>query len=643
MLYSIQTTSALHISGERIMHLKTLLTSLFYTLTLLWLLIGCSSKEIETKTIHVQSMQEVRYTTSIEAELYHWKQLSGIKVTLLDADTSTLHFIAPKVEKEEKLLFILEAQTAFNTQREKIEVIVVPKRSEENNDTDITIGGSEDNTSKGKGDDNTTTDTDDTQSDDEIPISLTLSAERYLVERKGTYREHKKRFVYGPKSVKLFLKACFKDGHCDMVTGEAKFDNSNRHGARISRSSEKIVLYHEGNYTIKAHYKGVESNSVTIRMQDIRKSGKLLYANVLLREKKATPRRGSEVVFYLLKKPTDKVILPLRLDANASVRFKETNSLEYNLTFTANEISWYDPNFVTIVDLKHDSNDTTTYTLHTGNLISSDPAYNGVDPEDVTIHPTEAFTIFPPTLKERKGAIRGVRIAMRIVATQLDLEFTLAEKPKGMHFERCHMHTEMNLAGYEGKSCRLLVWDIPMDIEENRRYKVTIEATNPDKHKERTTFYIKVPKTFPIQTKLVNNELIVTDKRSPLYGMKLKGHNKEDVSKVRLRGVRYEDVWKAKGKGVHTVFVIYNKPPKLDIDLPGDLKNGLYRFAGSWSLFSSGEAWKSIAPSYLIDAKDAWDEKTGRYVIPKNAKKILQRNEYDNGGNRIYLLYGEKK
>ena len=480
---------------------------------------------------------------------------------------------------------------------------------------------------------------------DEIPVSLKLGAERYDVVRNGHYRNKKEGFVYSPESINLFLRACFKDGHCDDVLGDAKFKirGDIRRGVHINRKAQKLIAYKEGNYTITARYKGVVSNTITVRIENLRKDHTPLYAQVLSRDKRDTPGRGSKVAFFLSQAPKADLIVPLRLDADAKVRFQANKGLEYNLTVSPTTSSWFAPHFVYIEDPKRDTNDTTPYILHTGAIVSQDSAYNGYDPEDITITPTERFTIFAPSTRQRKGAIRGVRIAMQIVATQIGLNFTLKEAPEGMRLARCHPHVEDALEAYEGKSCRTLVWDVPMDIEENRRYKVTIEATNPDKHKEQTVFYVKVPKTTPIKTELRHNELIVTDKRSPLYGMKLKGHNGEDVSKVRLRSVRYEDVWKAKGKGTHTVFIIYNKPPKLDIDLPGDLKNGLYRFAGSWSLRMSGEAWKSIAPSYLIDAKDAWDEKTGRYIIPKNAKKIPQRNEYDDGGNKIYLLYGEKR
>ena len=196
----------------------------------------------------------------------------------------------------------------------------------------------------------------------------------------------------------------------------------------------------------------------------------------------------------------------------------------------------------------------------------------------------------------------------------------------------------------KGKSSGVVVkWDVPMDAQEGKIYNITVKGIDKKGDTAKTTFSIKVPKTKPIQTTLKNNELIVTDKSSPLFGMKMKGHSGEDVSNVRLRSVEYGDVWKARGKGKHTVFVIYNKPPKLNIDLPDDLKNGLSKFMGSESVFFSSDFWESIAPTFLIDANDAWDSKTGRYIIKKNIKRISQRNEYDDGGNKVYLLRGERK
>ena len=114
---------------------------------------------------------------------------------------------------------------------------------------------------------------------------------------------------------------------------------------------------------------------------------------------------------------------------------------------------------------------------------------------------------------------------------------------------------------------------------------------------------IKVPKTKPIQTKLVNNELIVTDKSSPLYGMKMKGHNGEDISEMRLRSVGYRDVWRKRVKKKspedvleRTVFILDNMSKKLDVKMPDLFESKekwisvdaeLYKYQGGLSLYSN--------------------------------------------------------
>ena len=107
---------------------------------------------------------------------------------------------------------------------------------------------------------------------------------------------------------------------------------------------------------------------------------------------------------------------------------------------------------------------------------------------------------------------------------------------------------------------------------------------------------------------------------------------------MRLRSVEYGDVWKARGKGKHTVFVIYNKPPKLDIDLPGDLKNGLSKFMGSESVFFSSDVWKTLSPECV--ATEQWDGKS-KFDEWLESHCKMQRNSdmYDNGGNIIYMLH----
>ena len=81
------------------------------TLLLILLFTACSSDSnslIENKNINAIS-QETVTIKAINAEAYSWKQVSGAEVILINANTSTLSFIAPDVQLEETLVFELEA------------------------------------------------------------------------------------------------------------------------------------------------------------------------------------------------------------------------------------------------------------------------------------------------------------------------------------------------------------------------------------------------------------------------------------------------------------------------------------------------------------------------------------------------------
>lgn len=127
-------------------------------------------------------------------------------------------------------------------------------------------------------------------------------------------------------------------------------------------------------------------------------------------------------------------------------------------------------------------------------------------------------------------------------------------------------------------SAAIVQWDIPIDAIEGKTYKITMRAINPDGYIATLTFPIKIPRTKLIKTKVVNNELIVTDKNSTLYGMKMKRHKGEDISKLKIRTVHYRDVWKknvkyraANDRVEKLVFIIDNMPNKLNIKTPKSL------------------------------------------------------------------------
>jgi len=217
--------------------------------------------------------------------------------------------------------------------------------------------------------------------------------------------------------------------------------------------------------------------------------------------------------------------------------------------------------------------------------------------------------------------------------------FKLIDPPKGMHLKRPPLHT-INEFNDLSRSATKIVWDVPMDMEE-KTYNITVEAIDTEGKKGRFTFPIKVPKTKPIQTILVNNELTVTDKNSPLYGMKMKGHSGEDVSNVKLRSVEYGDVWKKRVKKKspedvieRIVFVIDNMPEALDVKAP--------------NLFDTNKKWiatgAKIYKYYPNIIGDVWNDNRrvysgavkydgiSSYVIPYNTVGDT------NIGSKVYMF-----
>lgn len=203
--------------------------------------------------------------------------------------------------------------------------------------------------------------------------------------------------------------------------------------------------------------------------------------------------------------------------------------------------------------------------------------FNGFDnkTENIMLSPLIKIKLIAPSISETKGAVRGVPIRFNVRSKQLELTYTLIDPPRGMRIEkrmlqkgRCWNPEPMHIDGVD------VLWDVPMDMEE-KTYTITMKARNSIGEEAKISFPIKVPKSISIQTKIVNNELIVTDKNSFLNGMKMKGHNKEDINNLKLRSIIYEDVWRYnaivldKNKKVeHLVFVVDNMPEKMDIKFP---------------------------------------------------------------------------
>jgi hypothetical protein len=512
-----------------------------------------------------------------------------------------------------------------------------------NDSNNSTTGNSDNNTTNGN-DANTTTPS------TPVLAKLTLTAPQTHFLRK------KDRFYndYIPIKIPLRVVATYQNGYTEEITDKVAWNIikgklvkeidfiKNKHLTNMIKEEFHTLYATKGSYEIAARYKGVQSNILHIEVEDDKK---------ILQYETEYYKDTITIEFLLDKKPTSKVTLPLTLSQEDNASFVAKYGLlahTYNVVFEPYMWSEGSLLYPPYVKIKLDDADKEgNITIRTGKLQSSDASYNNIKPNNITIPRLQEPRLDPPPVEQRRGAVRGVQIAFEL--TQGDREhqtISLVNPPTGMKIKKWIHSNGVPPYGV------IVQWDVPMDAIEGKVYHITAKATDSKGREKTITFPIKVPKTTPIQTIIKNNELIVTDPNSPLKGMKLKVHEgaKGDISKVRLRSVAYEDVWRHYDKRLdasksveHVVFVIYNKPPKLDIDLPNKLKNNLYRFAGSDSVIIGSYFWKSIAPSYLIDAKDAWDSATGRYIIKKNIKGILQHNEHDDGGNKIYLLLKEAK
>jgi len=310
--------------------------------------------------------------------------------------------------------------------------------------------------------------------------------------------------------------ASYADGKTEEVTDKARWRG--RHG-RVYINAGKIIFHEESNLTLVATYEGVESNPLNFTVQNAEHTGAYLYTKIHNTISKIFPKRGAGVEIWLLKEPKEDVYLTVRLHSSDHVVFANSDTLTQTLRFEAGE-HWKSPQSVTIVD--KDDNNTQPYTLYTDAFESNDTIYDGIDPKDIVVTPHPTIEFIEPPLRKRKGAIRGVTVKILLYAKAGGVEtFKLIDPPKGVRLEKPPLHT-INEFNDMSRSARTIVWDVPMDIEE-KSYDITVEAVDTEGKKGRITFPIKVPKTKPIQTTLKNNELIVTDKSSPLYGMKMKG------------------------------------------------------------------------------------------------------------------------
>ncbi|HIP29111.1 MAG TPA: DUF5011 domain-containing protein, partial [Sulfurovum sp.] len=409
--------------------------------------------------------------------------------------------------------------------------------------------------------------------------------------------------------VEAKVMATYEDGDIQEVTDKVTWQGIS---GKVAINDGKIIFYDENNLTLKAIYLEKQSNPVTFTVQNAENTGAYLHATIYNEMSEKFPQRGAGIELQLLKEPKADVLLTVRVQSDDKVGFEDSDALTKTLHFKAG-VEWDRPQAVTVID--KDINNTQPYTLYTDAFESNDSTYDNIDPKDIVVTPHASIEFIEPPLRKRKGAIRGVRVQMLLYAKSGNVEaFRLIDPPIGMNLESPPLHT-INEFNDMSRSATTVVWDVPMDIEE-KTYNITVEAIDTKGKKGNITFPIKVPKIQAIQTKIVNNELIVTDKSSNLYGMKMKGHSGEDISELRLRSVAYDDVWKKRVKKEspedvveRTVFVLDNMPEALDVKMPEYMDTyseriniGMHSYKYSGTGLLSNNYWdRSTRTGYLYD------------------------------------------
>ncbi len=348
-----------------------------------------------------------------------------------------------------------------------------------------------------------------------------------LIKKKKIFRN----YYFGERySVKVM--GVYSDGHSEELTDHVTW-------TRESDSKDigilSYYLQNVGNSKLRASIGDIQSDILDVSVQ--KESGSRFLVYSIVKDKNLYSYRGTRVDMKLRLKTTVNVRLKLTLDEDDKVKFQD-GSLRREITFKPSTYS-YPSNSVVIVD--NDINNTLPYTITIEPFESDDTRYDGQDPSDIEVTTSE-IVLAPPPIEQRRGAIRGVSIQFRVLSESTNLEYKLINPLEGM-----------TILGHSDLGERYAIqgvdiqWDVPMDMEEIE-HEITVEAIDREGNKGEVSFFIKVPKTKEVETKIVNNELIVTDKNSTLYGMKMKGHSGEDISDLKIRIVDYLDVWRKRVK-----------------------------------------------------------------------------------------------
>jgi len=388
------------------------------------------------------------------------------------------------------------------------------------------------------------------------------SIEKLILSAKQTNFIRQKDVIYKnyqPIRGAIKVMAVYGDGDSEEVTDQVKWIKS----AKTIGFGEDYFRASKGIVKVSASLDGVISNEIVIDVKD--EPSKILWIE------KYIEGREANINITLPKRPTKDIHLTFRVKREDAIGLGSFSPhlIEKKLTITPQRYDDSHTRTGWVYTKNIDKSSTADYTIIIDPIISEDPFYDGKDPEDILIKYTpKTIKLTAPSLQERRGAIRGVPVLFRVTTEYKgELKYKLINPPKGMKFiDDPTFHLP------NGKQLR---WDVPMDAKEGKIYPITVEAEDEEGNKAQISFDIKVPKTKAIPTEIVNNELIVTDKSSPLYGMKMKGHNGEDISTLRIRSVDYKDVWKKYIKKENpndvmemVVFVVDDMVEMLDVKMP---------------------------------------------------------------------------
>ena len=244
------------------------ITMALITFTLLFVLSACSSKPLITQeTITVQSSEQVSIKAKAGAQSYKWRQLSGMSVVLVADDTDTLQFVAPEVNKEETLVFEVEAKFGDTVQKALVTVVVSPLGDNtddnttdgDNDDTNSSSsGGSDDNTTDGNNDDNTTIDGGtggDTDNNATTTPTVTLTLLKLTINKISLNKD---------KNTTVKVMATYSDGTSKEITDKVEWVVTPSDAVKVTNTT--LTALKDVSTTVKVKIDTVTSDAVSLNI-----------------------------------------------------------------------------------------------------------------------------------------------------------------------------------------------------------------------------------------------------------------------------------------------------------------------------------------------------------------------------------------